>query len=353
MRLLKIDEIKEDMVCAKPVFTTNGTVLINKGTKLRNKYVERLVKHGIRRIYIRNDLVEDIIVDEIIKEEVMREAVKIVEESLNDMFYYKNIDIDKVKDIINTVILELLSTDNLIVQLVEIRSVNEYTLQHCVKVAVLSLIVGLELNYSKEDLIDLGTGAILHDVGKALIPREIINKPSRLTETEFETIKEHTNLGYLTTKRQKGLSDRVREIILHHHERFDGRGYPDGLKGEEIPEYVRIVSIADVFDALTSDRVYRKRIDSNLAIEYLISMGGTQFDYSLVKVFMKNIALYPIGKGVKLSNGQQGFVLNNTKNFPSRPLVNVVLDSEGNILDRPYRLDLMECNKITVVGTFA
>lgn len=352
MRLLTVNKIKEDMVCAKTVFTANGTILINKGTKIKCNYIERLLKHGIKRIYVENDLIGDIEIDDIIKDEAMQKAISIVDSTMNNISYYQEIDIEQIRSVLNTIIKDLFDNDNLIVQIMEIRAINEYTLEHCVKVAVLSLLTGLTLGYSKDELMDLGTGAILHDVGKALIPKEIINKPSQLTKKEYDIIKEHTNLGYKAIRRQNCVDDKVCDIILLHHERYDGKGYPTGLKGDEIPEYVKIVSIADVYDALTTDRVYRKRVEVSMAIEYLISMGGIQFDYTLVRKFIKNIALYPIGKGIILNTKEKGFVVNNFKNFPTRPVVKIVYDSDGKKLSEPYEINLINSNSITIVATF-
>ncbi|WDV45218.1 HD-GYP domain-containing protein [Clostridiaceae bacterium M8S5] len=353
MRLLMVDKIKEDMVCAKTVFTSNGTILISEGTKLKNKYTDKLLNHGVYMIYVENELAKEIEIDHIIKEEIIQSANEIIKDTIDNISYYQDIDIIKIKDTINNIISQLFTNDNLILQVMEIRAVNDYILKHCVKVAVLSLMTGIALGYNKQQLMDLGTGAILHDIGKALIPSEVINKPSQLTIHEYEIVKEHTNLGYVALKSQGCVNEEVCNIILHHHERVDGKGYPNGLKGNEIHEYVRIVSIADVYDALTSDRIYRKRIDSSMAIEYIVSMSGTQFDQTLAKAFIQNIALYPIGKGVILNTKEKGFVIKNFKNFPTRPIVKIIYDENGQKLRKPYELNLIDYNTKSVIGTFS
>ncbi|HPW41973.1 MAG TPA: HD-GYP domain-containing protein, partial [Bacillota bacterium] len=204
------------------------------------------------------------------------------------------------------------------------------------------------MKYDEEKLRELGMGAMLHDIGKTRIPHEILNKPESLTKEEFELVKKHTSYGYELLKRSDVLSTYASYIALTHHERHDGEGYPLGLRGEEIHEFARIVSVADVFDAITSDRVYKKRINVNEAVEYLIGMGDHQFDYNIVRSFIEHITIYPPGTCVLLNSGEKAIVVDVNKKYPNRPIVRILADGEGQIPTVPVEIDLTKNNALLI-----
>jgi len=161
-----------------------------------------------------------------------------------------------------------------------------YTKGHCSRVRTISLAIARTLNFSDEALHTLEGGALLHDIGKIGIPEEILNKPSKLTKAEYQLIKEHPVAGERIVK-HIDLFQAYRPIIRSHHERMDGKGYPDGLKGDQIPLDVRIVSLADAFDAMTTSRAYRSALPTEIAVEELKLFSGTQFDPDLVNLFIE------------------------------------------------------------------
>jgi HD-GYP domain-containing protein (c-di-GMP phosphodiesterase class II) len=194
----------------------------------------------------------------------------------------------------------------------------------------------------------LGAGALLHDMGKILLDNKVINKAGKLNEEEFEHVKKHTQLGYEALKRCVNLTELSRIISLYHHERMDGQGYPTGTPAAELHEFIRIVAIADVYDALVSDRCYRKKWSSNQAVNYLVEHAESQFDLKLVSVLIKQIAIYPNGSMVRLSDYTVGIVKEQNKNFPLRPFIRIVEDEWGREIT-PYEIDLMEVLSITIV----
>ena len=187
------------------------------------------------------------------------------------------------------------------INLVDIKSMDNYTYQHSVNVALLSLVLGVQLQLNQNELYNLCIGALLHDIGKTLIPKQLILKPGPLTDEEYKTVKEHTTKGYDFLKGCLEIPAPARIVALQHHEKINGYGYPDNIKNKSINRFARIVSIADVYDALTSDRPYSKAMCPNDAVEYIFSHGDTQFDYEMVKVFSKAVVPYPPGTLVKLS----------------------------------------------------
>ena len=165
---------------------------------------------------------------------------------------------------------------------------DNYTFGHSMRVAYFSLVTGTEAGLTKDEMYDLELAAIFHDIGKIGTPDAVLNKPSRLSEEEFQIMKKHPENSYEILK-DFPMFEKIAQSARLHHERFDGKGYPHGLKGEEIPTAARIILIADTFDAMTSTRPYRKGLPYEVAYEELIQFSGTQFDPHLVKMFIQGM----------------------------------------------------------------
>ncbi|WP_352418728.1 HD-GYP domain-containing protein [Proteiniborus sp.] len=352
MILMSLDMIREGMVNARPIFTSQGLMLLDEDVVIKERYLNRLKELGIRSIYIRDDLGDGKIVRDMVRKELKISSFIVIENIMNNLCYLDENEFDNIKKIINKIIEDLLTPEDILVNLSEIRAIDDYTFGHCVNVSVLSLVTAISLGYDKEKLIDLGAGAILHDIGKARIEFNILNKPSSLTMSEYEIVKRHTTYGYAILNNIKNISFDSKIIALSHHERYDGNGYPHNIKGEDIHEYARIVSIADVYDALTNDRVYKKKASIDEALDYILSMSGSQFDGNIVNKFVDNIARYPVGKGIVLNTGFKGYVISNKKGYTSRPVVRILYNNLGKRVKVPYILDLSEIeDSINIVET--
>lgn len=352
MILISTESLKEGMVCARPIFTKSGAALIDEGVLIKEKYINKLKDLGISSIYIRDDLGNKAYVHDIVRNDLKRSSLKAIENIMDNVCLFDEEEVEDLKVIIIEIVDELLTAEDILVNISDIRTVDNYTYGHSVNVAILSMITGISLGYTKEKLIELGLGAILHDIGKTQIDLSILNKPQSLSKSEFEIIKKHTILGYSLLSNMENINFNSRMIALSHHERYDGNGYPHNLKGEDIHEYARIVSIVDVYDALTNDRVYRNKIGSDKALDYIESMAGTQFDRLMVDKFLKNVARYPVGKGVKLNTGFKGYVISNNKKYISRPIIRVLYNNSGNKVKIPYIVDLSKMDdSINIVDT--
>ena len=351
MILMPLNMIREGMINAKPIYTGKDQMLLDEGAVIKDRYLDRLAELGIRSIYIKDDLGDKEIIHDIVREELKIESFSNVEKIMGNICYFDEKEIEGIKNIITNIIEDLLTTEDVLLNLCEIRAIDDYTYGHSVNVAILSMITAINLSYGKEQLLDLGIGAMLHDIGKTKISLDIINKPSSLTTNEFNQIKKHTTLGYEILNNIMNLSDDSKAIVLCHHERFDGKGYPNNVKGEEIPESARIVAIADVYDAMTNDRVYRQKVSVDKALDYVVSVSGTQFDENIVNKFVSNIARYPVGQGIILNTGFKGYVVFNKKNHRCRPTVRILYNNLGEKLKVPYIIDLSESeDSIRVAG---
>ncbi|MGH4122785.1 MAG: HD-GYP domain-containing protein [Clostridium sp.] len=340
MRLVPIEFAKPGNFLAKTIFDNDGRILLREGVTLTEKFLLRIKGLQIYSVYI-NDEYSETIIEDVIKPELRQTAIKAVKDTFYSFekysLYSNNINFNEKKfakekqsyfesigSIARDIIDEIISKKNVMINLVDIKSMDNYTYQHSVNVAVISLVLGVQLQLNQDELYTLCMGALIHDIGKVLVPKEIVLKPGPLTDDEFKIIKEHTTKGYDYLKGSLDISAPARIVALQHHEKINGHGYPDNIKDKSINRFARIVAIADVYDALTSDRPYRKAMCPNDAVEYIFSHGDTQFDYEMVKAFSKAVVPYPPGTLVKLNTGDIGVVTDVFPNFALRPQVKIV-----------------------------
>ena len=351
MRYIPTKYIKEGMVLGKTLYGDNGEVLLRQEAPIHLSYVKRLIDLGYGGIYINDELSEDITVTEVISEELKMRTIKSVKNLMKPKKKRKEIQyaFNTIEGLVENIVDEMSSNDDVIVNMMDLRVASEYTFYHSVNVCVLSMVLGVALKLKKEDLYLLGTAALLHDMGKIYTPNEILDKPAKLTYEEFEIIKQHSKDGYRYVKENLYINTKVYMGIYQHHEKYDGTGYPLMIKGKKISLFGRIIAIADVYDALVSDRPYRKGVLPSEAIEYIMGGGGTMFDQHLVRIFSAKIAPYPVGTCVTLSNNLIGIVVENYSSYSLRPSVRII-QSEDKVVP-PYLINLKESNyNVTITG---
>lgn len=220
----------------------------------------------------------------------------------------KVLDCREAVPVVDQIISSVMRDQSAVISLAKLREHDEYTFRHCINVAVFSVVFGKSLGLPKEQLRVLGIAGIFHDVGKARIPEEILRKPERLNDTEFNIIKRHAVEGYRVMRDSSSLQQDVLLAIMQHHERHDGCGYPRGLSGQAINPLARIISLVDVYDALTSNRCYRKASTPTTALGLIYRENGTHFFPTYVERFIKCIGVYPPGSLVRLTDGSIAIV---------------------------------------------
>lgn len=354
MRRVPVDFLQPGMKVGRSIYNSRGQLLLAAGTILSQRNIVGLRSLGIPAVYIDDGLLPDIVVGDVISDALRVEAVR----QVRRLFEAETEGLPVGRAIIKTrqlaqtvdeIIDQLLSQESLAVNLVDIRSVDDYTFGHSVNVCVLSLLTGITLGYNRGNLLFLGMGAILHDIGKVRVPWRILNKPDFLTKEEFEIVKQHTVHGYEILKRLPDISPMAAKIAHQHHERHQGQGYPQGLRGDEIHAFARITAVADVFDALTADRVYRPAVPVHEAFEMIAGSGDFLFDFEVVQAFLYNIAAYPVGTTVALSNGEIGVVVETVRGLSLYPRVRILFDAGGAPVEDAYERALAEERNITVV----
>ncbi len=330
MRKIITSNCKTGMIVGKAIFYNGTTILLEAGARLTASYISRLISLGITEIYIEDDISKDIVIRDVIEEQTRIEAITVVKSTMEAYYFGDKLNSDKVFEVVNKIVSDILSLDDIIINLMDIKSCDNYTFLHSVNVCVLSIATGVELKLSYDELKELGIGALLHDIGKVLIPPEILQKNSALTDEEYEVIKQHSIFGYNILKTMPHISEKSAMVALCHHERFDGKGYSKGLRQNEIHIYSRIVAVADIFDALTSDRIYRKKISTVQAIDYLTVIAASSLDAVVLSCFTKIIPPFPVGTGIILNSGEKGVVIKINRNLPTRPTVRLVFNSDGS-----------------------
>lgn len=276
-----------------------------------------------------SSLPEPVRVPQRIKEEVLQRNVNIVRHITEQVRHASRIDINQVDVSVQTAIRRIVQEPELIESLIDLRVYDEYTYAHSANVMSLSLVVGAALKLTPDRLRILGIGALLHDIGKTLVPEEILNKPSKLTEEEFRIMATHPANGIMILSNYAWATSDIKNCAFQHHEKFNGLGYPLGLKGNQTAELAQIVAVCDFYDALISDRVYKKGLAPNIVYQAIMNGKNEHFDSRIVQAFLKFIVPYPVNCRVELSNGQFGRVLKvNRKNLLA-PIIH--LEGAGEI----------------------
>lgn len=316
MRFLSIENVVPGSYLAKPLYATNGTILLRENFKITESILCRLKELGYTGLYIEDDISEGILIEDIIDEQLRLQAANRLEEIIS-----KNELIAGIKPFISNIVDGVIENPDVVYNMNRLYGHHEYTYMHSVNVCILSVCIGVKLNLNHSSLIELGSAGILHDIGKKYVPIEILDKQGKLTKEEFELIQMHPEYGYRMLTESQIISSVTRAAVLQHHERFDGSGYPKGLKGKKITLFGRILAIADTYDAMTSDRAYRTAFLPSETIEYLMGDGNRLYDSQLIEYFLKCIAVYPLGSCVELSDGTIGIVIQNYSDCILRPQI--------------------------------
>ena len=285
---------------------------------------------------------------------VQMEAHTIVRGVMQDIRLGKNIESKAVKRVVTNMVDSIFRNRDALSNLTRLKGYDEYTFVHSVNVCVLCLTLGRHLDFEREVLQQIGIGALLHDAGKMKVPNSILLKPGRLTDAEFKLIKKHPQYALEILEKTEGIPEESKKVALQHHERFNGRGYPFGLKGEEITLFGQMAAIVDVYDAITSDRCYKNAISPHEGIQKIYEWSPNDFNQSLVERFIQCVGIYPVGTLVQLHTEEVGIVYSINHEILLRPKVVVIYKNSNERYPTPILANLMEKTdesyKRTIVG---
>lgn len=274
-----------------------------------------------------------------VPEEIYKEGISLIKAILDG----KTIKDRQLNELVTRIANRLLMKDILLLNLINRPTSQNYLYAHSVNTCILAVQVGLGLDYNKSKLMQLGIASLLHDVGMVTV-LDIVSKPGRLTPEEYSQVKGHTLYDAKILSQVADGRDIDTEIpqavIREHHERYNGTGYPQGIKEDEINEYARIVGLVDVYEALTHSRPYRKEMLPHQVLKKVAAESGRLFQPDVVKSLINQLTIYPVGSLVQLSSGEIARVAVPNKDLPLRPVVNIIFDKEGQPLAKLRSIDL-------------
>ncbi len=331
------------MVVAQSIYSKAGAAFIVKGKPLTVQYIKSLKKIGIPSLAVTTADPNFPVPppEDVVQEKTRLDAIQKVHDVFKDISDKKEMDPEGLTMITDRLISDVFARHENLIQLTDIRLHDAYTFAHSVNVAVLSAMLGRVLHFSEADLKTLVMGGLLHDLGKIKVPAQILNKNGRLTAQEFAEIKAHPMEGFFRIHEFGQMLPRasiLSAIAAQHHEHIDGSGYPEGARGERIHHFAKIVAIADVYDALTSERPYKKAYTPSIAYGIMKTNKG-QFEPDLLKHFFDNVAVYPVGAVLKTFYGY-GIVTKCEFGHTRTPTVRIFADRKRHILNSPFAIDL-------------
>lgn len=319
---VSVYDCKPGVQIAEDIYNESGVLIAAENMILDENTINRIENLGFIRVkvYENND---DMIV--VSGTELFRaqydDNVETVKSILHDISTGRDIGPDRVNQATDSIIFRINENRDIVNCVNDMHDSEEYLYTHSVNVSLLSMLIGKWLKYDYKRIKSLVTSAFLHDIGKVKIAPEILNKPDRLTAQEYEEVKKHSSHGFKIVEQMPDMNDDILKGILLHHEREDGSGYPFGLKGQQIHPFGKIIAVADMYDAMTSNKAYRKMICPFDVIESIEKDYFGILDHRVVSVFLHNIASYYIGNFVKLSNGDIGEIIYINQNNVSKPII--------------------------------
>lgn len=387
-----MEDIKKGMILGAPVLNdTKTTVLLNEGTELTERHINLLENLGIHYIKVLEEseqsplndleksLQEELLVakakalkagenfDEIQYKEKLtseyNEQVKILLDGViksnekiqiltgegNIPFDIKNaifvdeskeifgkikdgdkIELDNIKEHLETAFPDMIRNNDILMRLKQLQETDDYTFQHSIRVSLLASMIGKWLKYSENEMKELALAGLLFDIGKLKVPDFVMNRERKITSNEYNLIKKHPQFGYQILLKTEGVTNNVKYCALQHHERMDGSGYPLRVKERQIHEFAKIIMVCDIYDAMISDRPYRRRYSAFDAAEYIEWNSGVTLDARICYIFLTNLAEYYTGKRVLLNTGKMGTIIYVDMEYPTRPIIKL---DDGQIVE--------------------
>ena len=338
-KYMRTRQLRPGMKLDHPVVDRLGRNLVARGAELDQYMIDSLIQMGIMTVYIQSNEDDEPDKPLVVSAEAKRKIAQLRTEdpakaSLSAsvrkrvaegiQFIYNSPDSKEATQATTSIATELLnainSNDAIALDISALKTSDEYTFKHSVDVATIAMIVAKQQGFSDPEIHEIGVCGLLHDIGKTKVPLEILNKPGRLDDQEFTIMKQHSVYGYHMVKDRNEFSTAVCLGVLQHHEKINGSGYPMGVDDSKISPYARVLAVADIYDALVTERPYKAAYSQRDAVEMIMSMT-MELDINAMKSFLESMILYPVDSIVELSNGEKARVVKNCPHYILRPTV--------------------------------
>ena len=331
MKRKAVNQLKEGDILAKEVATSGGLVLIPQGTSMKKQYTDRLKDLGIQYVYIEEVSSKESPVEkptENEEEKIKSQCQTTVKETMDKFSYLGNTELSRIKDVAEEIILDILEEPEIMYSVSGIRNKGDQVYAHCLNVCALSVLMALKMKLPNKKVREIAVGSLLHDIGYIYVPGDLLYREIEEMDTEQRSeLKKHVVYGFEAMKEESWLSATARNIILYHHERLDGSGYPFRWKEERIKTEVRIVTICDAFDRWVYG-FFCEPMKVHKALERITSESEKAFDFEIVKIFLESVAAFPNGTHVIINDGREAKVLRQNPKCPTRPVLQILPDGE-------------------------
>ena len=365
MKTIKVVTLRAGMKFDQPVFIEGNNILVPAGVAIKDKDIERLNRWDIEEVFTDGKEIGEASTEAAStlkeaptwlpkKEEKFRRIYRSAADKVDAIFqdiadgtYLNHEPIDTlVKELLDV----LRQNKNEMIQLILLGEWVERRLSvSAINCMIISAVIGASMRLASHRLLQLATGALLHDVGMLKVEKDILEKQGRLSGEELNRIRTHPVMSYQIISKDMKYPEEIGLIALQHHEHWDGRGYPRGLKGDDITLFARIVTVADAYEAMVGERPYRNSMIGYSAMKNVLSDNGRHFDPQVLKAFLESMGIFPIGSIVQLNNSSIGRVSENHADAPLRPKIELVIDEFGNQIEGSEVIDLLARKNLFIV----
>lgn len=330
MRRILVDRIRGKEILSRDIYDNMGTILMAAGTTVKQEYRQRLQALGIRYIYVEDELAQGIYEEEAMENKIKDQCQQIMQEVLERYLTSGSNELDRLKNVSKEVILNVMEKPEVMYSIAGVRRKSEGMYSHSLSVCAMSVLISLRHGLSRKKVEEIAMGSLLHDVGFSVLSiHDGEYSYEALTEKEKREVKMHVITGFEIVEKEKWLSKEAKEIILSHHERLDGSGYPRRLLGTKLGIGTRIVAVCDAFDRMVYG-YFTKQYKVPQAFERIIMQGGQTMDAEVVKTFYESVAAYPTGSVVVTNRGEKAIVLRQNYKLPMHPVIRLLENAQGS-----------------------
>ncbi len=339
MKAISVASIRGGEILAKDLYLNSGAILMSQGAVLRPAYIDRLRSAGYNMVYIVEEEITNLI-DHATEQQIQNHCQESVREVIDKYSYGVDAELNTIVQAAENIMKDVLAEPEVLYNVSRVRDKSNSIYHHCINVAALSVLIGVKMRMPERRLKNMAIGALLHDIGLIYIPIDIqqVNIDT-CSDTVLKEAKRHVIYGYSAVEKESWLPMAAKDIIVNHHERLDGSGYPFRLTGEKISLETKIVSLCDEFDSMVYGHCRNKRKIKE-TMDYITSQAGVMFDFKVVQTFISSVAVYPIGTIVVLNTGEKGIVVRQNSSLPTYPVINLVEMTQQGVVPTGKEIDL-------------